>query len=203
MAEMPRTEMPTRRSPAEAILDSARAELEKNGIVGLRVADVAKGADVSLTQIYRYFDDRNGLLARVLGDIYDEIVTAAADYMERAITNLESVTIENLVDAFPPYSEMARGANQRMRLQIMAMSVTNPRLHERITASAERQMAHWKIILDQVERRLAPGEELDRRVFEILLPVQMPYYWNMLGENAFTDEEFRAYFIDLARGRRC
>lgn len=56
-------------NPAEAILVSARREIERNGIVGLRVADVATGANVSLTQIYRYFGDRDGLLARVLGDI--------------------------------------------------------------------------------------------------------------------------------------
>ena len=59
----------------QAIIESARREIELNGILGLRVADVAAGANYSLTQVYRYFGDRDGLLARVLGDLYEEIIT--------------------------------------------------------------------------------------------------------------------------------
>ena len=54
------------------ILESARTEILKNGIIGMRVSDVARGADTSITLIYRYFVDRNGVLARVLGDMYDD-----------------------------------------------------------------------------------------------------------------------------------
>jgi AcrR family transcriptional regulator len=54
------------------ILESARAELNEQRTLGLRVSEVAKNADTSITLIYRYFTDRDGLLARVLGDMYDE-----------------------------------------------------------------------------------------------------------------------------------
>ena len=61
------------RQARESILRSARREIERNGILGLRVADVAEGANCSVTQIYRYFTNRDGLLAQVLGDIYEEL----------------------------------------------------------------------------------------------------------------------------------
>ncbi|MFM8387622.1 MAG: TetR/AcrR family transcriptional regulator, partial [Actinomycetota bacterium] len=55
--------------PRELILRSARAEIEKNGILGLRVAEVAANAHYSVSIIYRYFGDRDGLIAQVLGDL--------------------------------------------------------------------------------------------------------------------------------------
>ncbi|MFN9954552.1 MAG: helix-turn-helix domain-containing protein, partial [bacterium] len=52
---------------SERILRSAREQIAAKGILGLRVADVAAAAYSSVTQIYRYFGSREGLLARVLG----------------------------------------------------------------------------------------------------------------------------------------
>lgn len=44
------------------------AEIEKNGIVGLRVANIAKQAGVSVPLIYKLFGDREQLLATVLSE---------------------------------------------------------------------------------------------------------------------------------------
>ena len=57
-------ESPEPQSSRDAILASARREIERAGILGLRVADVASGANSSITQIYRFFKNRDGLLAR-------------------------------------------------------------------------------------------------------------------------------------------
>ncbi|MGA0131874.1 MAG: TetR/AcrR family transcriptional regulator, partial [Ilumatobacteraceae bacterium] len=48
---------------------SALAEIRKTGIIGLRLADVAAGADVSVPLIYKYFGDRDGLIGDVLDDV--------------------------------------------------------------------------------------------------------------------------------------
>lgn len=56
------------------ILESARTKIENYGVLGLRVAEVAARAHCSITQIDRRFEDRNGFLARALGDIYEESV---------------------------------------------------------------------------------------------------------------------------------
>jgi AcrR family transcriptional regulator len=39
------------------ILESARTEIEKHGVLGLRVAEVAARAHCSITQIDRRFED--------------------------------------------------------------------------------------------------------------------------------------------------
>ena len=60
----------------ERILQATRVLIRRDGIIGLRVADVAKDAETSITLIYKYYRDRDGLLAQALGDMYEEFRTA-------------------------------------------------------------------------------------------------------------------------------
>ena len=53
----------------ERILAAAKHELHEVGILGLRVQEVAKIANTSVSLIYKHFEDRDGLLAQVLGDM--------------------------------------------------------------------------------------------------------------------------------------
>lgn len=189
-------------NPADAILVSARREIERNGIVGLRVADVATGANVSLTQIYRYFGDRDGLLARVLGDIYEELVVGSTSQLHAAVERATTLTVDTFLDFFPPYSQIATSINQELRLQILALAVNNEPLRERLGMITSVNVARLKSILDLAEQKIPSGENFDRRVFEILLPIQMPYYWTLMGEQAFGDAEFRSFLGDITRNRR-
>jgi len=179
-----------------AILASARAEIEKNGILGLRVADVAEGANCSITQIYRYFDDRNGLLARVLGDLYEEILRSATVAYQTKIFSKSVLTVDDLVMALPVPTDSAATEGQKVRLQILAASVTNQPLRERLEEVTRTERKAWEEGLDEVERRLAPGEKVDRRVFMMFLMNFMPYYRQLLGDEGFTAGEFRQFLRD-------
>ena len=66
----------------ESILASARAEIDQYGIIGLRLSSVAEKAKVSAPLIYKYFDDRDGLLAVVLGDWYEEFTNKFRDKID-------------------------------------------------------------------------------------------------------------------------
>jgi AcrR family transcriptional regulator len=180
----------------ESILRSARLEIAENGILGLRVAEVAAGANCSITQIYRYFGDRNGLLARVLGDMYEEVVCGSTQAYQAAIFAHDVITVDILVDALPPMFQVNSAANQGVRLQILAASVTNEPLHRRLEEITRAEWDAWEAGLDEVERRLAPGERFDRRVFTMILATQLPYYRNLMGDKGFTAEEFRQFLRD-------
>ena len=176
-----------------AILESARREIELNGILGLRVAEVAAGANYSLTQVYRYFGDRDGLLARVLGDIYDEILTTGYESYMSYMESLSVITLDDLVNSLPtPIAPNAMGY-QEIRLQILATSVKNPALRERIENISRDMHARWESGLDYVESKLEPGLRIDRRVFTIMLLVQTMYYRTLLGDVGFTVDEYRAF----------
>lgn len=179
-----------------SILASARKEIEKAGILGLRVADVAAGANCSITQIYRYFGDRDGLLARVLGDYYEESLRSAYENYMARMRSLESITIDDLVNNLPTPSSSASMLNQEVRLQILAVSVRNKPLRERLERISEEHLQLWNDGLAYVQSRMAKGLQIDSRVFTIMLLVQTMYYRTLLGDKGFTDEEYRQFLRD-------
>jgi AcrR family transcriptional regulator len=180
----------------QAIIDSARREIETNGILGLRVADVAAGAHYSLTQVYRYFGDRDGLLARVLGDLYDEILTRTHEGYMAQMKTLNVITLDDIVNSLPTVSKPQAMLVQETRLQILATSVKNVELRERIEDISRDMYQRWESGLDYIESKLEPGLEIDRRVFTIMLIVQMMYYRTLLGDIGFSDDEYRDFVRD-------
>jgi AcrR family transcriptional regulator len=185
-----------RQAVEQAIIDSARREIETNGILGLRVADVAAGAHYSLTQVYRYFGDRDGLLARVLGDLYDEILTRTHEGYMAQMKTLNVITLDDIVNSLPTVSKPQAMLVQEIRLQILATSVKNVELRERIEDISRDMYQRWESGLDYIESKLVPGLEIDRRVFTIMLIVQMMYYRTLLGDIGFSDDEYRDFVRD-------
>ena len=185
-----------RQAVEQAIIDSARREIETNGILGLRVADVAAGAHYSLTQVYRYFGDRDGLLARVLGDLYDEILTRTHEGYMVHMKTLNVITLDDIVNSLPTVSKPQAMLVQEIRLQILATSVKNVELRERIEDISRDMYQRWESGLDYIESKLEPGLEIDRRVFTIMLIVQMMYYRTLLGDIGFSDDEYRDFVRD-------
>ena len=190
---------PESQSSRDAILASARREIERVGILGLRVADVASGADSSITQIYRFFKNRDGLLARVLGDMYDEFTENAVSNYKDRIETINPLTIDALVDAIPYQLTPESMRIQELRLQILATSTTNEPLRQRLEVCSRNLLTLWNEGLDEIESRLAPGERLDRRVFIMVLALQNPYYRALIGEHGFTEDEYRRFLGDKMR----
>lgn len=178
------------------IAESARAELELNGVLGLRVAEVAKNANCSMTQIYRYFGSRDGLLAQVLGDMYEEFLhESTRRYMETLLTFPE-LNIDIIVDSLPSIFDQSVQYRQEMRLQVLATSVTNPELKERLIEITREQYHLWNQHLDVIESRLAAGISIDRRVFTMAIATSMPYYRMLLDETGYTNAEYRQFLKD-------
>lgn len=115
------------------IVEAARHEVQVKGILGLRVQDVAAKANVSVPLIYKYFDDRDGLLAEVLGLLFEEIVLEYVDASEQLFAHLESPTLDDLIAVFARPSDELRKPRRWLRIQIMAASMEIPALRERLT----------------------------------------------------------------------
>ena len=182
---------------SERILRSARDEIAAKGILGLRVADVAAAAYSSVTQIYRYFGSREGLLARVLGDIYEEQLDAALEAVLVALGSRGSLTREDIISALPSPTDEAIQANSEIRIQILAVSVNNEELSERLRMVSQSQLAKWERSIDEVLERMVPSERFDPRIFTMNLVMQMAYYRKLLGPVGFTESEYRSYLRDL------
>ena len=187
-----------RDDPRSLILKSARAEIEKNGILGLRVAEVAANAHYSVSIIYRYFGDRDGLLAQVLGDLYEEILDRAAARLAEAIPADGAVTIDQIVALAPRPSEIDKNPDSRLRLQILAVAATNPVLEARMKDIAQKRFKVMKDFAAMLKSRLPEGQVFDERVMLIMIVNQLLYYNTLLGEFATTDDEYYAFLKDKA-----
>lgn len=180
----------------ERILTSARRNIEEHGILGLRVADVAEQAFSSITQIYRYFGNRDGLLARVLGDMYEEFLNSGVEYVMENLSRRDPLTVEGIVESLVSPTDPRMRANQEARLQILAAAVNNEGLRDRLEEITVRHLDTWNEAIDYAISRLAPGTRFDRRVFMIGLTMQMGYYRTLMGEKGFSEAEYRQYLID-------
>ena len=183
----------------QLILESARVELAKSGILGLRVAEVARGAHCSITNIYRYFGDRDGLLARVLGDMYEEMTEQAVATYVGLFDGRTDVTVDELARAIPlPRTDQSIKV-QEFRVQIMAAATENPQLRARLEDITRKRASAWINGVQILRSRMAPGEEFDERVFLIQLANHMPYYNYLLGDMGATEEQFQQYLADKLR----
>ena len=166
------------------ILDSARKEILEKGIIGMRVQDVAKGADTSITLIYRYFVDRNGVLARVLGDMYDDFRLSFQTKVEAWLAVNDSLSLEDFARLMPNPAEETKHARD-FRLQVLATALENPELHERIKADERVVNLEKTHARDLTEKQITEDDDgLVVDVSFISLEKVIPFVIRFLKPNA-------------------
>ncbi|CAB4660476.1 unannotated protein [freshwater metagenome] len=175
------------------LLTSARKEIEEFGVLGFRVSRVATDANCSITQIYRYFGSRNGLVARALSDLYQEILDAALDSAEKYMSGFQTMTIDDVLVMFTGPREMAQMSMMPVRLQILAVASTIPELEEQLSEITEKQFVRWLRIIEEVRFKLPSDVVLDERAITIDLVMLMPYYARLLGSSAVETNDYVAW----------
>ena len=190
----------------ERIIAAAKHELHEVGILGLRVQEIAKLADTSVSLIYKYFEDRDGLLAQVLGDMHDERIDNWEKLFAHAL--LEDAprgefSVENLLSELPmPNSEyfLALGMD---RAQMLAALNSNPKLRERIEQTTQRL---FTLTLKVVANADSSGKENDsfNRVTALVISSLNLIFINndLLGDHRITDDEYTAFLKSIFGKRK-
>ena len=159
----------TETSTRDRIVQSALDEIERNGIVGLRVADVAANAGVSVPLIYRYFRDRDGLLADVLSgtiatnfmrDIY-----AMKDFVEKTSGTLRA---KDLLPFMPSPKEPRRIRNRRLRTMAIAASFDIPKLADALAMNQRLMNEATQELIDMVRRRTGSKSKVPAQAVTLL-----------------------------------
>lgn len=132
--------------------------METKGILGLRVQDVAQNAKVSVPLIYKYFVDRDGLLAEVLGEMFEEFVLEQLDASEAYMNALESPTVDDLLAVLTLPQQDFRRPRRWQRMQILAASMEIPALRTRL--SLVQNILHERLVafMDNAVRRITGHE---------------------------------------------
>jgi AcrR family transcriptional regulator len=179
------------------IIAAAKHELHEAGILGLRVQDVANRAGTSVSLIYKYFEDRDGLLARVLGDMHDERIDhwetlfshALSDSMPRG-----EFSVENLLSNLPlPNSNIFQLLGWD-RVQMLAALKENPKLRARIEQTTQRLFSLTLKVVANADTSKHPNPSQHRVTSLAISSLNLIFINNdLLGDQKITDDEYKAF----------
>lgn len=184
----------------DAIVRAARDQIAESGIVGLRVQEVARRAECSVSLIYRHFTSRDGLIAHVLTEDYSRNIDRWREIVYEVEHGTGPVDVERIIDSLPlPSSDYTRKVRWT-RVQALAASVDNTILRDRLAFLAREFQALSERLINCVARRNAVTITFDVPAFTQLT---MSFAF-MLIHNEFMDsseqlddERMRAMYRDL------
>ncbi|MFM8389015.1 MAG: TetR/AcrR family transcriptional regulator [Actinomycetota bacterium] len=172
------------------VLAAARQEVVDRGILGLRVANIARSAGCSITSMYRYFGSRDGVLAEVLLQLYEESFEEMYAVVMERLGGTGPLSVDDIVASVPmPFSGTSRKEHQ-IRSQVLAVAGINPILREKLTDSLRARRKMLLTVLDDIQSRLPSGMVLDRDIFTVLIFNLNFQYNDLMGEDAVTNEQY-------------
>ncbi len=190
------TEVPAR----DRIVQCALDEIEKNGIVGMRVADVAMGAEVSVPLIYKYFRDRDGLLAEVLSStIATNFLGDITTIHEFVNDTMQRVTARDLADMMPMPNDPRRQRNRKLRAMAIAASYDIPKLAAAMDLRQREITQATTELVDSVRKRTKCTSKLSLDV--VVLILQALGLGVIVSDVAPTtrpsDKDYKEYLVDF------
>lgn len=153
--------MDTPRIPSsrQRIIAAGRSEVEERGILGLRVQVVAEKADVSVPLIYKYFGDRDGLLAVVLSELFEELLLEQIDAAESYLNAIESPTVDDLVAVLAMPQQEFRRPRRWLQVQIFAASAEIPALRQQLGIAQSAIRERISRLMESTQRRITGGPD--------------------------------------------
>ncbi len=178
---------------------SALAEIQRSGILGLRLADVAAGADVSVPLIYKYFGDRDGLIGDVLGEVierhFGEELSAIRWLLEQVTAQ---TALEDVLPLMPRPDDAWRRERRWLRLEAKAASREIPALRDRIS-SAMSNVERATVDLVEKSRKLSGNTSLvpARTIAWMLIAFSDGFTNNDLNEEPITNSDYEPLIRQL------
>jgi AcrR family transcriptional regulator len=146
------------------------AEIEKNGIVGLRVANIAKQAGVSVPLVYKLFGDREQLLAAVLSESIETFYLTDINNIRALVEKSESnITVELLLQALPMPSDVFRLKQRKLRTLIYAASYESPRLRKAVGKAQQTIQRATRDLVHLVRERSGSKVDVDEDVIAFVV----------------------------------
>ena len=185
----------------DRIVAAALEEIRAKGILGLRIADVAVRAGVSQSAIHKFYRDRDGLLAKVLGDqlreFHESDSRAIQDYLAE---NQGMIDPGELTQFFVHPTSPERRQRRWLRLQSFAAAAEIPALREELQKSQSEFISTIENTALEVRRRTGAIGEFDSRPFAHALAGQLLglVYNDLISDNV-SDEEFFRHMKDYLR----
>lgn len=190
----------------DRIIAAAKHELHEVGILGLRVQEVAKLADTSVSLIYKYFEDRDGLLAVVLGDMHDERIDNWEKLFSGALSDTAprgQFSVEDLLKKLPMPNSTIFLELGMDRIQMLAALNGNPKLRERIEQTTQRLFTLTLKVVNNADTSEKENNSFNRVTALIISSLNLIFINNdLLGDHRINDEEYAAFLKAIFRDRK-
>ena len=185
----------------QRIADATIDEILKHGVLGLRVAAVAELSGVSVALIYKYFGNRDGLIAKVLSErIASDYEKDNTIFFERFPVGIKKIDLDELMEIIPMPDEEFRKQRRWLRIEAKAASQRIPELRTMLASSIER-------IEKSSERAIVAARELSgntspvpaKTIAWVLSTFADGFASRDISDNSITDERYRSFIEDLIK----
>lgn len=175
------------------ILDATLLEIDRQGIVGLRVAEVAKRADTTVAMLYRTFGDREGLIAAALGSYYEDRWRTIIRVAGSLADSPGDLTIDDVIAAVPPLRSAGSVIDHQRMQRVYAAAADNLTLRRTVRRAAAQGLAEYERLVTVIADRLPVGQQFDPRILPVVLLRHNALFDDVLGPEGLTDAEFRDF----------
>lgn len=141
----------------DRILQRAIEVVEHGGEGAIRVNDIARECDASITSLYHYFGSRDGLIEKVQAARYADFSTRDLDHFAKMVAKCRSangfkILVVNTLKIF--FSDFERAHIRHKRLEILGSAAHRPSLAKELGKS---QMAYNKRLGDILDVAQSKG----------------------------------------------
>jgi AcrR family transcriptional regulator len=159
---------PTPEARRQQILDAAGACVRRAGFHGASMAEIAQAADLSVGQIYRYFANKEAIIAAIVDQDLAEMREKFAE-LEASGEPVAQTMIDTCAEAIDRHYEADRVA---LSLEVLAEAARNPRVAAIVRAADAAERCLARRLLESAglgslsERELAARGEVLSMLFD-------------------------------------
>ncbi len=185
----------------QRIADATIDEILKHGVLGLRVAAVSELSGVSVAIIYKYFGNRDGLIAKVLSErIASDYEKDNTIFFERFPVGITKIEFDELMKIIPMPDEEFRKQRRWLRIEAKAASQRIPELRTMLASSIER-------IEKSSERAIVAARELSgntspipaKTIAWVLSTFADGFASRDISDHSISDNLYRSFIEDLIK----
>jgi AcrR family transcriptional regulator len=159
MTEIRSSTRPTVEARQQQILAAAARCARRSGFHGASMSDIAQAASMSVGQIYRYFENKEAIIAAIVDQDVQDMREKFAE-LETSGTSLADAIIEKADESLAWNYDPERAA---LRLEVFAEAARNPRVAAMLQASDAEERAFRREILKRTGPPGASDADLDAR----------------------------------------
>lgn len=136
---------PSPESRRQQILDAACNQVRQHGFHGASMADIAKAAGLSVGQIYRYFENKEAIIAAIVAQDLAEMRDKFAELESRPDTLLAALD-EHLPESVDKCFDPHRAA---LALEVVAEAARNPKVAAIVRAADEQERGMARALMER------------------------------------------------------